>query len=266
MSKENIDKLRKENDALKSQLGKLSQDLEVMKNKMASIPDSSNDDKEVKEISKSIEFLSKGFDEVKSFKPAMEKDLKKLSTQLQEISMRVYVIDEAIEDIYKYSYQYNVKIFGIPQRNRRESALESADICLKLFSKIGVNSISLSDIDIAHRVPNRRPSNFPPAIVCKFTRRLAKEQVMGHKKEASKIDVNDVIGHGFGSSPQENTRVKIFDHLTPRAQEILRKAKQFQKDNDYKYCWTTNSVIYLKEDDDSRAVKITSMDILDTLS
>ena len=230
-----------------------------LKNKMASLPQASLT--EDTDISKSIDFISEEYDDMKSSQRSMEKELKRLSTKLEGIGQKVYAIDKAIEDMYMYSYQYNVKIFGIPQRGPRESATESADICLNLFNKLGATSISLSDIDIAHRIPNRRPSSFPPAIICKFTRRLAKEQVMNRKKEAARVNVFDITG----ASSQIRTRIQILDHLTPRSQEIFKKAKEFQNNNEYKYCWTKNSVIYLKKDNESATIRVTGTDVLDNL-
>lgn len=165
----------------------------------------------------------------------------------------------------KYSYQYTIKILGLPQRNPRESALESAKICLNLFHKLGANSVTLSDIDIAHRIANRRPSNFPPAIVCKFTRRLAKEEVMNCKREASKVDAFELVGQDLDYPGQIKPKVMIFDHLTPRTQQLLRDSKEFQQSNNYKYCWTKNSTVYLREDDGSTAIKITGPEVLQRL-
>ena len=183
----------RKNDELKQQVSELDKEMEIMKNKMASlcIPTSSNQDAET---AKSLDFMSKEYDDIKVLQLSMGNNLKRMSTKLEGISIRVNAIDEAIEEMLKYSYQYNVKIFGIPQRGPRESATEAADICLSLFNKMGATMISPSDIDIAHRIPNRTPSSYPPAIVCKFTRRLAKEQVMNRKKEAARINVSEIIG------------------------------------------------------------------------
>ena len=89
-----------------------------------------------------------------------------------------------------YSYQYNVKILGIQQQHRSESSRESVDICMKLFSAIGAE-IAEYDIDIVHRVPSRN-SSYPSPIICKFTRRIAKENVIKCKKEISNIYLDDI--------------------------------------------------------------------------
>ena len=51
-----------------------------------------------------------------------------------------------------------------------------------------------NDIDIAHhRVNSRRSdSHYPRPIVCKFIRRLAKEEVMAHRNETSNLNPDDL--------------------------------------------------------------------------
>ncbi|CAB4005565.1 Hypothetical predicted protein, partial [Paramuricea clavata] len=111
----------------------------------------------------------------------------KLQAQLQlakqrnnQPSKKCDEITEAIELAEQYSYQYNIKIMGVPQLNEKESAETTANLCIKLFTAMGVTDVSLQDIDIAHRVQSRRPSQNSNPIICKFVRRLAKEKIMAH--------------------------------------------------------------------------------------
>ena len=57
----------------------------------------------------------------------------------------------------EYSYQYNVKIIGLPELSEQESYSQTSDLCVKLFSDMGAD-VSLHDIDIANRVPQRNRS------------------------------------------------------------------------------------------------------------
>ena len=42
---------------------------------------------------------------------------KKIEEQLAKVTEKVYEIDETIESIREYSYQYNIKILRIPEAN-----------------------------------------------------------------------------------------------------------------------------------------------------
>ena len=52
------------------------------------------------------------------------------------------------------------------------------------------------------------------------------------------------------------TAVRVFEHLTPRLQEVLYEANKFKTQYHYKYCWAKNGTVYLRKSDDSRATRI----------
>ena len=100
--------------------------------------------------------------------------------RLKDISKRVRSIKDPIEEIEKYSYKYNIKIVGIPQSARYETAEKISELCIDLFNKLGATKV--------YRITNRQVHSIaPPAIIFKYTRRLAKDQVMDRKKNARNI-------------------------------------------------------------------------------
>ena len=125
----------------------------------------------------------------KNFQENISKELDNLSRKLEAISTRVDSLDAAIDDLLKYSFQYNVKIIGFPEQDEHESSETTTQLCLKLFHAIGAEGVTKNDIDIAHRVNSRRADrHYPRPIVCKFIRRLAKEEVMAHRNETSNLN------------------------------------------------------------------------------
>ena len=102
-------------------------------------------------------------------------------------------MDAANDDLLKYSFQYNVKIIGLPEQDEHESAETTTQLCLKHFHSIGAEGVTKHDIDITHRVISRRSdSHYPRPIVCKFIRRLAKEEVMAHHNETSILNPDEL--------------------------------------------------------------------------
>ena len=77
----------------------------------------------------------------------------------------------------------------------QESVETTTQLCLTLFHAIGAEGVKKNDIDITHmhRVNSRRSdSHYPRPIVCKFIRRLAKEEVMAHRNETSNLNPDDL--------------------------------------------------------------------------
>lgn len=114
-------------------------------------------------------------------------ELKTITQRLDDISTKCEDIKEYIDCAKDYSYQFNVKIMGLPVMSESKSAEVTKNLCLRHFKHIGVKDISLMDIDIPHRVSPRRPSNRPNPVVCRFVRRLAKNLVMACRKSVSKV-------------------------------------------------------------------------------
>ena len=86
-------------------------------------------------------------------------------------------------------------------------------------------------------------------IICKFARRIVKDNVMNRRKDISEV----------------NSSARIFDHLTPKQQHVLFESKKFKEQNSYQYCWTKISAVYLRKSSSSPAIRIKSVDDLQNL-
>ena len=114
---------------------------------------------------------------------------------------------------------------------------------------------------IAHRIPSRSASNRPNAIVCKFTRRLAKGKVLAARRRLENLEASQLglpadfdIGH-----------INLYDHLTSRLQELLFESKKYKNANNFKFCWAKNGAVCLRKTETSTVIKLTSLDKLNEL-
>jgi chromosome segregation ATPase len=248
LKKEN-DALKREIESLKTNFGKLQEMMERHEEPLKQDDPSKILQTQIHTLQTSLQFLSDKYDTESTSKAEMRKEMNKLSSRLAEIAIKVDHVGDALEQLQEYSYQYNIKILGLSERSERESAIETSSMCVDLFKSIGAD-VNLKDIDIAHRVPSRRQDGKPRPIICKFARRIAKEIVMNRRSETSKV----------------NSSVRMFDHLTPKNQQILFEARSFKERNDYQFCWTKNSVVYLRKNPSSRAIRIKAVEDLQRLS
>ena len=258
--------LKKENDSLKDEIAALKRNLEELQ-QSTKRPDSqasntggeqaSNNGGKQQQLTRlisdaetlsTLEFYGKSYDDLRA---ESADSLKQLWSHLNLLSSRVEQIGDSIEQLQRYSFQYNIKIIGLPESELQESASKTVSLCINLFKAAGIE-ISNQDIDIAHRIPTRTATSGPRPIVCKFTRRIVKEQVMHSRKEVCKVPATSI---GLPSSHSlEN--VRLFDHLTPLLQQLLADSKKFQKRNGFKFCWAKNFVVYLRRTDVSRPIQI----------
>ena len=255
-------KLRKENQQLKLDIAELQKKLEKVTDEISQRSDMTDQNglharkpplSPGKE--KSVEYISDQYDELVSFKNNTLKVLKDMKSQLGNIELKCDKISEAVDQMEEYSYQFNIKIVGMPQHNVLESAEVTSKLCLDLFKAIGVEDVSLQDIDIAHRIPARRQTDRPSAIVCKFVRRLAKQKVM-----AARLRVRNVQASQFGFSHDMDVgHLNIYDHLTPRLQQLLFEAKKFQVTNQFKFCWVKKNMVCLRKFEGDSVIRVNNL-------
>ena len=146
-----------------------------------------------------LQFLSNEYDDLSSFHRDAINKINLIEKKLKKLGDRVEELANAVDSAELYSYQYNLKIVGLPQAAEHESSEATAALSLNLFETMGADGININDIDIAHRVPPQRRSNEgasngnrPDPVICKFTRRLARDEVLSKRQEVKKVKYSDL--------------------------------------------------------------------------
>ena len=164
-------------------------------------------------------------------------------------------ISNAINEIEDYSYQFNIKLIGVPETSANESSRSTSSLYFKRFNDMGAK-VTILDIDTAHRVPSRSDcGSSQNRSFANFLRCLVKERVTECRKDTGSVNPS-AIGLPDQASLSE---VKIFYHLMPKMQSILYEAEKFKNQHHYKYCWAKNSVVYSRNDATARLIKIKGM-------
>ena len=263
--KDQTSKLRKENERLKSELEEMKEQVKVLSDKIHESTRSplSHTSVTEAEASSSLEFIGKQYDEMEAFKHQALRDINAITIKLGKMEAKCDEINACIQEIQDYSYQNNVKIVGMPATGTaRENSETTADLCLKFFHSLGVEDVTIHDIDTAHRVPSRRQfPDRPDAIICKFVRRMVKEKAMTMRRNVNKLQASDL---GFADHVSL-AHLGLYDHLSPRLQNLLYEAKRVKVEQHFKFCWAKNGAVFLRKTDTSRIIKIKSMDDLTDL-
>ena len=143
------------------------------------------------------------------------------------VTSRVDDIRNAINGIQRHSYQYNVKIVGLPEIDPRESASTSTSLYISLQKVSGVD-INNQDVDIVHHLLARQATAGPRPVICKFIQRIVKEEVINQRKEVRKVSATSI------GLPAEcslgNVKVSIISLHRPRS--YLPKLRNFKFEMD----------------------------------
>ena len=146
--------LRKKNDKLQAQLEVLQNEYKNLESSLAdrevqaaseSNGGSHDNDDIDNESVKCLEFLSAEYDSLSAFRKEAKEQLQGLTKKLNSLVEQVGEIAEAIDAIDRYSYQYNVKIVGIPKVNSPETALDTSTLCVKLSTEVSLSQAAEYD-------------------------------------------------------------------------------------------------------------------------
>ena len=213
--------LQEENESLKKEIESLKNEFGRIASALKSHESSCGSNKSHPEMEKSLEFVGAEYEEIKGLHVAVKKELKALGERLNFLSARVDEMAIEIDNLVQHSYSFNVKLVGVPditETGSKEPAIDTTKLCVRIFQAMGCN-ISINDI--AHRVPARNATNGPKPIICRFVRRLIREEVMSRRRDISRVDPKDV---GLGDAAELSNSM-VLDHLTPKVQELLAEAK-----------------------------------------
>ena len=119
MLKVTVAALKRENDSLKEEIATLRRGFDNLQKSLTrnDAEESSNGGEPSFSITNdealsTLQFYGKSYDDLRS---EVEKSLQQLWSHLKALTSRVDEVGNAIDEIQRYSYQYNVKIVGLPE-------------------------------------------------------------------------------------------------------------------------------------------------------
>uniref|UniRef100_A0A8D9FB52 FP protein C-terminal domain-containing protein n=1 Tax=Cacopsylla melanoneura TaxID=428564 RepID=A0A8D9FB52_9HEMI len=190
-------------------------------------------------------------------KEIMKEEIYKLNTVIEKQNEVINSLTVRVNELEQYSRRSNIQITNVAEMPNED--LEKM-IC-EVGEKIGIKINMKQDIQAIHRVPTKS-ANSPKPIIVKFTNRMQRNNFIKEAKK-KKLKCNQL------NSTQDilfsnNKSIYFNDHLTPHNSKIFYEARKCVTEKNAKSAWTRDGKIYLKRDDMSPPVQITSIKNLDT--
>ena len=163
-------------------------------------------------------------------KDKLEKTLKIANAKCEQseaiAKLAVYKSELAMQhlnDLEQHSRKDSVRMFGVRDLNKQETAEKSVNVVVDVLSSIDVQ-ITKNDISIAHRLGKFTKNKARPIIV-KFKSQLHKNQALYQRRKLK--------GTGMG----------ISEDLTAKSHEYLHKLQQHK---DVEAAWTRDTNVFVK--------------------
>jgi chromosome segregation ATPase len=213
-----------------------------------------------KDIETSQQFLSNEFD---NFKKIMHDNKK----QTADLSKKVNIVETRIEKAEESNYAANVALDNLEQYGRRECIEISGiptlpidnpkQLTVELGHLMGVE-ITQEHISTAHRLPSTR--KVKERFIVKFVHRDTKDEFYKKRsKLAGKKSKNlPSVANEFGKSIHRAENIFISESLTPYRKKLFGRINEFKKNNQWKYLWTVNGKILLRQSEHSQVFGFTT--------
>ncbi len=152
----------------------------------------------LKSVIKSVEILEGRLFEKDQELEKLKAQTKTLDTELtsqkdkhEKVLQELKKVDEKRQKYENESEQYsranNIKLRGIEDTNLKETSRESAEKVIKTLRENNICNISMADIDIAHRLPNKNNQNRD--IIVRLRSRQTKSDILSNRKKLKGKDI-----------------------------------------------------------------------------
>lgn len=186
------------------------------------------------DIRASVEFLSLKYD-------TLLEEIHDVKAECKDNQSYIKALEEKVDKLEKNTRSTCIEIKNIPIKTP-----ESKDCLLKCLRDLGeilnvpIQSHEVKDI---YRIGSKDPKN--KTIIVDFTSALMKEKIIRSykkfNKEHSKLSTEN-LKIGGPAKP-----IFISENLTAKMKRIFYVAREFAKSNEYRYCWSSNGKIFIRE-------------------
>lgn len=194
------------------------------------------------EITKSIDYMSNKYDEMLKRIEALEKDKSDDKKNIQSL-------EDKLESLERKSRSSCVEIRNLPSRTSAENKPETKEDLFKVIKTLSNTlNIKLEECEVKDVYRTSARKDLIKPLIVEFCSVMKKDNLLRTVKDFNKHKSNDNklnTQHLNFSGPRKG--VFISETLTPRAQQLFYKAREFAKEFNYDYCWTSRGLIYLRK-------------------
>lgn len=209
-------------------------------------------EKSNQEIDRSISFINKQYEDVKLKSERLERECK-------EHWAHIMSLEEKIEEMQRISNINFLELRNLP-KIQNESKGDMDRYLNTLLKTINAN-VSNSCIKDAFRLPGKKGNH--PSILIEFCNNSSKNNVLQAVKiynQSNVVKLNSASLGAVGSNP-----VYLTEHLTANARKLHFISRNHIKNNQLKYCWTSNGKVLVKKGELEPTVHIKTEEQLEKL-
>ena len=170
---------------------------------------------------------------------SLEEKLGELAGTIDRQDQSLYRVESALDETQQYPRRDCLEINGVPI-----SSYENPNQLVKEVGLLAGVEIDDRHIAAAHKLPDSK--NVKNRLIVKFIQRDKREELYKHRKNL----VGKNISH-LPSVEDGNGKIFINESLTSYRKRLFGRIREYKRNNNLKYLWTSNGKIMLKVNDTS---------------
>lgn len=206
---------------------------------------------EVDEVRQSQSFINAEFEHFKNGLSKITDEMKKTTSDVAllksghaELSSQLATMEHDLNFVQQGQLSNNLLISNVIKT-------ADEDLCAILCKICEVLEVELfeREVLVITRLATRNTKQIEPILV-QFANRFVKDRIISAAKNTTLSCQN--IGFTI------DQRIYFNHHLTPHNQALLQIARAYKRKHGYRFAWFSKGHIYIKRDENSTAVRITS--------
>lgn len=200
------------------------------------------------EIEKSMDFISNKFEEAMVKIDTLENESRKNRAQIQ-------ILQEKLDSFERTSFKSTIEMRNFPAKDK-ETINDLTSFIINTGKALDLD-VQPSEIRDAWRLPGKPGSN--RTILAEFTTVATKAKFLQQTRSfnQSRSGENKLNTEHIGIAGKRSP-VYISEHLTSASRKLYYMAREFAKENKYKFCWTSHGRIFLRKEENSKQIIIKS--------
>ncbi|XP_026325439.1 uncharacterized protein LOC113234350 [Hyposmocoma kahamanoa] len=210
---------------------------------------------EISEIVASLGFLNGQYEDLIKENRVVKQELSELKQKVELLSSthdnRIKLLENTVEEQSRQLIGNMLEIRNVPW-SPKETSTDLTKTTLGVLQVVAPQLTS-SDLLEVRRIPSKTEKK---TILVSVTTNVVKRSIilatrdLYAKKHGHRLNSSIVAPH----SPREN--IYIDEHLTAKGKRLYFLARQLKKKGLYRFCWTANGKVLLREKEGTNAIHI----------
>ena len=210
------------------------------------------------EIEKSQKFLADQYDSIMTLLQTTKKQISGLEQSMNQNKTKIDQLEKLsndqnaiIDDLQQYIRRDCIEVTGVPL----SPDVNAKQIIVEIGQLMGME-LTEHHVSIAHPLPATK--NIKNRLIAKFVHRDVKDEFYKKRKMIAAKTTKDLPS--AARNGPINQKIYINESLTANRRKLFGIMNAFKKEHHYKYLWTVNGKILLRESDSSKIHGFTRLD------